>query len=102
MLFELINHLFELQPQTSDDVIQSDRQSRQTAIKSGKRVATAPKIGFFGTIFNLIVQVGLDFSEPFSILLSRYIKVTIVFTVVMFIHSKLTTPKARTRKYQIW
>lgn len=42
---------------TANGAIQNDRQSRHIATKFGKNVASTPKWGFFGTIFQLIVGV---------------------------------------------
>ncbi|KAG6457741.1 hypothetical protein O3G_MSEX010459 [Manduca sexta] len=52
--------------QTADAVIGKDRQYREIAIKSGYSVATKPKWGFFGTIFNLVLQQINDTKSAYA------------------------------------
>lgn len=66
MLYKQLNDLYFLaryfiivrifQP-TADASISKDRALRYVTLKAGKNVATTPQRGFFGTIFNLIVEV---------------------------------------------
>ncbi|XP_026492701.2 uncharacterized protein LOC113398262 [Vanessa tameamea] len=44
------------QPPLADASIGKDRALRVSLLKAGKNVATKPKWGFFGTVFNLILE----------------------------------------------
>ncbi|XP_050348490.1 uncharacterized protein LOC126772250 [Nymphalis io] len=44
------------QPPLADESIGKDRALRVSLLKAGKNVATKPKWGFFGTVFNLILE----------------------------------------------
>ncbi|XP_052757601.1 uncharacterized protein LOC113518452 [Galleria mellonella] len=57
---------FSAQPPSADKAIDKDRIYRQTAVKSGKNVATAPKWGFFGTIFHLILEQINDTKSAYN------------------------------------
>lgn len=49
--------VYTLQP-LANESIGKDRLIRQSLLKSGKNVAIKPKWGFFGTVFNLILEVS--------------------------------------------
>ncbi|XP_045448158.1 uncharacterized protein LOC123656531 [Melitaea cinxia] len=48
--------LVAAQPPLANESIGKDRALRQSLLKAGRNVATKPKWGFFGTIFNLILE----------------------------------------------
>ncbi|XP_068626835.1 uncharacterized protein [Battus philenor] len=54
------------QPSTADASINKDRALRFITLKSGKKVATTPQRGFFGTIFNLIVEQINDTKSAYT------------------------------------
>ncbi|CAH2102576.1 unnamed protein product [Euphydryas editha] len=48
--------LASAQPPLANESIGKDRALRESLLRAGKNVATKPKWGFFGTIFNLILE----------------------------------------------
>ncbi|CAK1601989.1 unnamed protein product [Parnassius mnemosyne] len=54
------------QPPTADASINKDRALRLVSLRAGKNVATTPKRGFFGTIFNLIVEQINDTKSAYT------------------------------------
>ncbi|KPI94840.1 hypothetical protein RR46_11844 [Papilio xuthus] len=51
---------------TADGSISKDRALRYVTLKAGKNVATTPQRGFFGTIFNLILEQINDTKSAYS------------------------------------
>ncbi|CAG4978906.1 unnamed protein product [Parnassius apollo] len=54
------------QPPTADASINKDRALRLVSLKAGKNVAKTPQRGFFGTIFNLIVEQINDTKSAYN------------------------------------
>ncbi|KAM3967919.1 uncharacterized protein ACR2FA_011471 [Aphomia sociella] len=66
VVIAIIAPLFTAQPPSADKAIDKDRTYRQSAIKSGKNVASTPKWGFFGTIFHLILEQINDTKSAYN------------------------------------
>ncbi|XP_004930203.1 uncharacterized protein LOC114249448 [Bombyx mandarina] len=66
LIVAIIAPHFTAQPPTADDIISKDRYQRQSAIKAGYSIATKPKWGFFGTVFNLIKEQVNDTKSAYS------------------------------------
>lgn len=58
--------VIQARPPTADKAIQKDKVIRQAAIKAGYPVARKPKWGFFGTIFNLILEQINDTKSAYN------------------------------------
>ncbi|XP_045510649.1 uncharacterized protein LOC123705715 isoform X2 [Colias croceus] len=54
------------QPPLADESIGKDRALRQSSIRAGKSVAVKPKWGFFGTIFNVILEQINDTKSAYT------------------------------------
>uniref|UniRef100_A0A2H1VWI8 SFRICE_025092 n=1 Tax=Spodoptera frugiperda TaxID=7108 RepID=A0A2H1VWI8_SPOFR len=50
----------------TDEIIEKDRNARQSAIRAGRHVAGAPKRGFFGTIFHVILEQINDTKSAYN------------------------------------
>ncbi|XP_026731320.1 uncharacterized protein LOC113496345 [Trichoplusia ni] len=66
VVIAIIIPTFIAQPPTAHDAIEKDRAARQTAIKAGKSIALAPKRGFFGTIFHVILEQINDTKSAYN------------------------------------
>ncbi|KAJ8736391.1 hypothetical protein PYW08_007047 [Mythimna loreyi] len=62
----IISPCFSALPSTADDVIEKDRTARQSAIRAGRHIAVAPKRGFFGTIFHVILEQINDTKSAYN------------------------------------
>ncbi|XP_069359971.1 zinc finger protein on ecdysone puffs-like isoform X2 [Maniola hyperantus] len=62
----VVAHLVAAQPPLADESIGKDKAIRQSLIRAGKNVATKPKWGFFGTVFNLILEQINDTKSAYN------------------------------------
>ncbi|CAH2238225.1 uncharacterized protein LOC120634120 [Pararge aegeria] len=62
----VVAQLASAQPPLADDSIGRDKAIRQSLIRAGKNVATKPKWGFFGTVFNLILEQINDTKSAYN------------------------------------
>ncbi|KAF9421577.1 hypothetical protein HW555_002510 [Spodoptera exigua] len=51
---------------TADEIIEKDRNARQSATRAGRHVAGTPKRGFFGTIFHVILEQINDTKSAYN------------------------------------
>ncbi|CAH0724837.1 unnamed protein product, partial [Brenthis ino] len=58
--------LVSAQPPLANESIGKDKALRGSLLRAGKNVATKPKWGFFGTVFNLIVEQINDTKSAYS------------------------------------
>ncbi|CAK1539970.1 unnamed protein product [Leptosia nina] len=66
LVVAIIATLVNAQPPTADASIGKDRSLRQSSIKAGRSVAVKPKWGFFGTIFNVILEQINDTKSAYN------------------------------------
>ncbi|XP_049692229.2 uncharacterized protein LOC110374068 isoform X1 [Helicoverpa armigera] len=62
----IITPCISAQPPTADEVIEKDRTARQAAVRAGRHIAVAPKRGFFGTIFHVILEQINDTKSAYN------------------------------------
>ncbi|VVD02109.1 unnamed protein product [Leptidea sinapis] len=58
--------LIAAQQTTADESINKDRSLRQISSRTGQSVAVKPKWGFFGTIFNVILEQINDTKSAYN------------------------------------
>ncbi|XP_023939486.1 uncharacterized protein LOC112046887 [Bicyclus anynana] len=66
VIVAVVAQLVAAQPPLADDSIGRDKAVRQSLLRAGKNVATKPKWGFFGTIFNLILEQINDTKSAYN------------------------------------
>ncbi|XP_022129362.1 uncharacterized protein LOC111003258 [Pieris rapae] len=66
LIVAVIATLANAQPPTADESIGRDRIQRQSSLRAGKSVAIKPKWGFFGTIFNVILEQINDTKSAYN------------------------------------
>ncbi|KAH9636544.1 hypothetical protein HF086_014805 [Spodoptera exigua] len=62
----IISPCLSIQPSTADEIIEKDRNARQSATRAGRHVAGTPKRGFFGTIFHVILEQINDTKSAYN------------------------------------